>query len=59
MKIINMTTIDERNSSLRCGQETLFISASTEIKKSAKLGNCTTRKLNHKPNANTASGSPN
>ena len=31
-----MTTIELRNSSFRVGHETLFISASTAIKKSAK-----------------------
>ena len=42
-KIRINTTIEARNNSVRVGQETLFISASTAIRKSAKPGTLTTR----------------
>src|SRR5215213_6645951 len=51
-----ITTIDARNNSPRLGQETLFISASTEIKKSAKRGMFTTRNAAQPPMAMTAAG---
>ena len=51
-----ITTTDARNNSPRDGHDTLFISPSTEIKKSANAGICTTRKLAHSPTASTASG---
>ena len=42
-KIVNMTTRELRISSPRLGHDTLFISASTEIRKSANAGTFTTR----------------
>src|SRR3990172_9040997 len=55
-KITRMTTSDARNNSPRDGHDTLFISPSTEIKKSANVGICTIRKLAHNPTTNTTSG---
>src|SRR5262245_49749892 len=52
-----ITTNDARYSSPRLGHDTLFISASTEIKKSAKLGMLTMRKAIQVPRASTANGS--
>ena len=43
-KIKINTTIEARNNSVRVGHETLFISASTAIRKSAKAGTLTNRK---------------
>ena len=42
-KITINTTIEARYNSGRVGQDTLFISASTAIRKSAKLGTLTRR----------------
>src|SRR5262245_3454367 len=47
--ISTITTIDARISSVRDGHETLFISASTAIKKSANVGRFTIRKPSHNP----------
>src|SRR5262245_5931548 len=55
-KMTTITTSDARYSSPRAGHDTLFISASTEIKKSAKLGMLTTRKPIHEPRAITETG---
>ena len=52
------TTIEARNSSLRVGHETLFISASTAIKKSAKPGKLTARYDTHKPTRPNNAGQP-
>ena len=46
-KIMISTTIEARNSSVRVGQDTLFISASTAIRKSAKPGTLTRRYDTH------------
>ncbi len=51
------TTMEARNSSLRVGQETLFISASTAIKKSAKPGILTARYDTHQPTRPNIPGS--
>ena len=48
-KITISTTIEARNNSDRVGQDTLFISASTAIRKSAKAGTLTTRYDAHRP----------
>ena len=55
-KMTRITTSEARNNSPRDGHDTLFISPSTEIKKSANAGICTTRKLAHNPIANNTSG---
>ena len=46
-----ITTIELRTSSVRDGQETLFISASTAIKKSANAGMFTSRNASHSPDS--------
>ncbi len=53
-----ITTIDALTSWLRVGQLTLFISASTEIKKSAKAGILMTRHAAQQPIRRTANGTP-
>src|SRR5262245_43550824 len=45
--------MDARTNSVRDGHDTLFISASTAIKKSAKEGKFTIRKPSHKPTNNS------
>lgn len=57
-KIVTITTTDARTNSSLLGQVTLFISASTAIKKSPNFGQLTTRYPNHKPIANIAAGIP-
>ena len=53
-KMTKITTAVARHSSVLEGQETLFISASTEIKKSANRGTLTTRKATHSPSSTKA-----
>ena len=53
-----MTTRELFISSVVVGHETLFISASTAIKKSANRGTLTIRKLNQSPYTITPSGIP-
>ena len=48
--IIISTTTEERINSIRVGQDTLFISASTAIRKSAKAGKITSRYDTHREN---------
>ena len=55
-KIRISTTIEARISSARVGQETLFISASTAIRKSAKAGTLTKRYDPHRPASKTRPG---
>ena len=55
-KIRISTTIEARNNSVRVGQETLFISASTAIRKSANAGTLTTRYDTHTPTASNTPG---
>ena len=55
-KITISTTIDARNNSDRVGQDTLFISASTAIRKSAKPGTLTTRYDAHRPAKSSTPG---
>jgi len=53
-----MTTIELRTSSVRDGHETLFISASTAIKKSAKVARLTKRYPSHRPANRTTPATP-
>ena len=57
-KIMTSTTIDARINSARLGHETLFISASTAIRKSANAGTLTIRYAAHNPASNNRPGKP-
>lgn len=50
--------MEARINSVCDGQETLFISASTAIKKSANVGKLTKRNPSHKPPNNTKAAMP-
>ena len=56
--IMMITTTDHRTNSVHEGHDTLFISASTAIRKSAKAGKLTTRYVAHSPTMANTPGTP-